>query len=114
MLRVEAVPEGVRFAVRVIPRAKHDAVAGVHGGALKVRLTAPPVEGKANAALEGFLAQILGLRRAQVRVVAGYTSRQKTVVVTGVTPEEATARLTTPAGARSKGAGEQSGPESSG
>lgn len=100
MLSVEVLTEGVRFAVRVIPRAKHNTIAGLHGGALKVRLTAPPVEGKANAALERFLAQVFGLRRGQVRVVAGHTSRQKTVVVAGVTPEEIQARLATPAPAR--------------
>jgi len=95
MLRVEETPDGVRFAVRVIPRAKHNTITGVHGGALKVRLTAPPVEGKANAALEEFLAQVLGVRRSQVQVVAGYTSRQKTISVAGVSTEQVLARLTT-------------------
>lgn len=95
MLHVEALSDGVRFAVRVIPRAKHNTISGIHGGALRVRLTAPPVEGKANAALEEFLAQALGLRPAQVCVVAGHTSRQKTIVVTGLTPEEMLTRLST-------------------
>lgn len=94
MLRLESVPDGVRFAVRVIPRAKRTALSGIHGGALKVRLTAPPVEGKANAALEAFLAERLGVRQTQVRVVAGHTSHQKIVLVTGVTPEEVKVRLT--------------------
>jgi len=94
MLRLESVPDGVRFVVRVIPRAKHTALSGTHAGALKVRLAAPPVEGKANAALVAFLAERLGVRQTQVRVVAGQTSRQKTVLVTGVTPEEVEVRLT--------------------
>ncbi len=93
MLRVSETKDGATFAVRVIPRAARNAVVGEHEGALKVRLTAPPVEGRANAALEALLAEVLGVRLAQVRVIAGHTSRQKTVAVTGVTAQEAERRL---------------------
>ena len=92
-LDVRETEEGTILAVRVIPRAGRNGIAGVHAGAVKVRLTAPPVEGKANAALEQFLAETLGVSRAQVRVLSGHTSRQKTVVVTGLTPSEVLARL---------------------
>lgn len=74
----------VRFAVRVSPRASREAIAGVHDGALKVALTAPPVEGAANAALIALLAKALGVPKRSVRIVSGESSRQKRVEVEGV------------------------------
>jgi uncharacterized protein (TIGR00251 family) len=76
--------QGVSFAVKVVPRAKKNEIVGVEGDALKVRLTAPPVEGKANAVLVEFLAEVLGVRRANVEIVAGETARRKIVRVRGV------------------------------
>ena len=75
---------GVRFTVRVQPRASRSEVVGAHGGALKVRLQAPPVDGAANAALVDLLAESLGVPRRAVRIVAGASSRSKTVDVDGV------------------------------
>ena len=75
---------GVRFTVRVQPRASRSEVVGAHGGALKVRLQAPPVDGAANAALVDLLAESLGVPRRAVRVVAGASCRSKTVDVDGV------------------------------
>ena len=80
---------GVIFAVRVIPRSSRNAFAGVQGDALKVKLTAPPVEGAANAALIAFLADRLGVRKSAVSIVSGERSRSKTVRVEGVTRERA-------------------------
>jgi uncharacterized protein (TIGR00251 family) len=74
----------LRLDVRVQPRASRNELAGVHGGALKVRLQAPPVDGAANEALVAFLAESLGVPRAAVRVVAGATSRAKVVEIEGV------------------------------
>jgi uncharacterized protein len=74
----------VSFAVRVQPRASRSAVAGVHGGALKVRLEAPPVDGAANEALVALLAERLGVARRAVRIVAGAAARSKVVEVEGV------------------------------
>ena len=74
----------VRFGVRVQPRSSRTEVAGVHAGALKVRLHAPPVDGAANEALVAFLAEALGVPRRQVRIVAGASSRAKVVEVEGV------------------------------
>jgi uncharacterized protein (TIGR00251 family) len=79
---------GVRFSVRVQPRASADEVAGTHGTALKVRLHAPPVDGAANEALVRFLAGILGVARRAVRIISGESSRIKTVEVDGITPEK--------------------------
>jgi hypothetical protein len=68
-------------------------VTGVHGGALKIALTAPPVEGKANEALIALLAEALHLPRARVSLVAGVTSRTKTIRITGKSAAEVAAAL---------------------
>lgn len=81
---VEARPGGVRFPVRVQPRASRTEVAGTHQGALKVRLQAPPVEGAANEALVDFLADSLGVPRRMVEIVSGASSRTKVVEVAGI------------------------------
>jgi uncharacterized protein (TIGR00251 family) len=77
---------GVTFAVRVIPRSSRDEIVGAQGDALKIKLTAPPVEGAANTALIEFLAKALGVRRGAVSIVRGAGSRNKLVRVQGVTP----------------------------
>jgi uncharacterized protein (TIGR00251 family) len=75
----------VRFTVRVQPRAARSKVDGVHAGALRVRLTAPPVEGAANEALIVLLAEQLGVPKRAISIVSGATSRVKLVEVEGVT-----------------------------
>jgi uncharacterized protein (TIGR00251 family) len=90
---IAAVPGGVRLRLRIQPRASRTEVAGTHGDAIRVRLTAPPVDGAANEALVRFLAERLGVSRAAVRVVSGETSRSKVVEVDGVDPGAARARL---------------------
>lgn len=77
----------VRLTVRVSPRASRDSIAGVHDGALKVSLTAPPVEGAANAALVALLAKALGVPKRAVRIAGGETSRVKRVEIDGVGAE---------------------------
>lgn len=78
------MPGGVVFRVRVQPRAGRDEVAGVEGGALKVRLTAPPVEGRANEACLRLLAERLGLPRRRLALVAGERGRDKLVRAEGL------------------------------
>ena len=73
--------DGVVITVQVQPRASRDHVAGIHDGALKVCLTAAPVDGKANDRLLRFLAGALGVRPAQVTLLRGGTARRKTVAV---------------------------------
>lgn len=73
-----------RFGVRVQPRASRSEIVGEHGGALRVRLSAPPVDGAANEALVALLAEALGVPRRAVRVLSGHASRGKTVEVEGV------------------------------
>lgn len=82
-----AVTGGVRFTVRVQPRASRSEVVGVRGNALKLRLAAPPVDGAANDELVGLLAAELGVPRRAVRIVSGISSRSKTVEVDGVGPD---------------------------
>jgi uncharacterized protein (TIGR00251 family) len=88
-----STPEGTRLALRIQPRASRDEIVGRHGDAIRVRLTAPPVDGAANEALVRFLAGRLGLARGAVTLVRGHTGRDKTVDVAGLTPEEVTRRL---------------------
>jgi uncharacterized protein (TIGR00251 family) len=82
-----------KLNVRVLPRAKHNAVQRAAGGTWKVRLVAPPVDGKANAALVAYLASCLDLPRRAVRVVSGDKSREKLVAVDGLSAQEIDARL---------------------
>ena len=84
---------GAAFAVRVMPRAKKNEISGRHGNAIKVRLTAPPVEGAANEALIDLLAEKLGVRVNQIEILAGHASRDKIVCVIGLTPQEVEERL---------------------
>lgn len=67
------------------PRASKNEIAGLHDGCLKVRITAPPVEGAANEALVRLIADALGLSRRQVSVVAGSTGRRKILEIEGAT-----------------------------
>jgi uncharacterized protein len=83
----------VTFAVRVVPRSSRNRVIGVEGGALKIKLTAPPVEGAANAALIEFVAEWLGVRRSAVSIVSGDKARNKLVRVSGVKREQLLKRL---------------------
>ncbi len=76
-------PGGLVLEVLVQPRASRTRAAGEHGGRLKIQLCAPPVDGEANAALVAFLAEALGVRRADVTLVRGVTGRRKTVRAAG-------------------------------
>jgi uncharacterized protein (TIGR00251 family) len=71
----------VTLLVHVQPNAKRSEVAGMHGGRLKIRLAAPPADGKANAELIGFLSKYAGVPKRDIEIVRGETSRQKTVVI---------------------------------
>lgn len=86
-VRVQPTATGVRMSIRVQPRASANELAGVFGDAVKVRLTAPPVEGAANEALVEFLAGTFGIPRRAVTIVSGARSRSKIVELTGITEE---------------------------
>ena len=74
-------PAGAVLNLRIVPRAAKNAIQGPHGDALKIRLAAPPVDGKANAALLEFIADKLGLAKSDVSLKSGQTSRRKVVEV---------------------------------
>jgi uncharacterized protein (TIGR00251 family) len=84
---------GVTIAIRVHPRAKKNAITGEVGDALKVSLTAPPVEGKANEACIDFFARLLKVPRSSVSIAAGQSSRNKVIRVEGLTAEDVQRRL---------------------
>ena len=86
-ITVRAHGSAVRFAVRVQPRASRSGVGGAHGEALKVRLTDPPVDGAANAALVDLLADALDVPRRAVRIISGATSRTKVIEIDGIGAE---------------------------
>jgi len=79
---------GVTFRVRVQPRAARNQVAGLYADALKLRLTAPPVDGEANEACRSFLAGLLKVPRSQVEIVSGHTGRSKMIKVLGISAEK--------------------------
>ena len=82
------------IAIRVQPRASKDEIAGVMGGALRVRLRAPAVEDRANESLCEYLAELLKTPRAAVRILSGHHSRSKRVEVRGVTEQQVLALVT--------------------
>jgi len=86
-------PDTVLVSVRVQPRASKDDIAGLHDGALKVRLRAPAVEDRANEALCEFLAQVLKTPKSAVRILSGHRSRNKRVEIRGVTEQQIHALL---------------------
>ena len=86
-------PTGAHLVVRVQPRASGNEIAGISGGAIRIRLMAPPVEGAANDALVRLLAARLGLRRSALTLISGQTGRTKLVAVEGMSAEEVGRRL---------------------
>ena len=85
--------DGVRISCWIQPRASRTKIAGLHGQALKIALAAPPVDGKANAALVEFLADTLDIPKSSIEIVMGLSSRGKTVLVRGASSEGLVAKL---------------------
>lgn len=83
---LQATDSGVLLRLRVQPRARVERLEGLHGDQLRLRLTAPPVSGAANAACIAFLAKKLGVNRSRVRIQAGEKSRDKLIHIAGLTP----------------------------
>jgi uncharacterized protein len=88
LLDIRQEKNGASFAVKVAPRASHNQIAQVADGVLKVRLTAPPVEGAANQALVKLLAKALGLAKSKVQVIKGHKSRDKRILVQDLEPSQ--------------------------
>jgi uncharacterized protein (TIGR00251 family) len=93
MVAIQNSPNGATFAVKVRPRARKNAITGEIGDALKVALTAPPVDGRANEACIEFFAKLLKVPRSSVTITSGQTSRNKVIRVAGLSEEEIRKRL---------------------
>jgi uncharacterized protein (TIGR00251 family) len=98
VIDVKATSDGATFAVKAVAGAKKNAVVGRHGEALKVAVSAPRDQGKANAALIEVIAEALGVPRKAVSLVKGETSTEKRFLVTGLTADELRRRLAKLAG----------------
>jgi uncharacterized protein (TIGR00251 family) len=85
--------KGISFAVKVHPRARKNAITGVVGDALKLALTAPPVEGKANLAVIEFFSDLFAIPRSSVTIASGETSRNKVIRISGLSRESVEQRL---------------------
>lgn len=85
-LRITPRDGGITIAVRVVPGASRTKLAGLHAGALRIAVAAPPEGGKANEELVDFLAQLFEVRRGDVCLVRGQTNRDKVIAIAGVEP----------------------------
>jgi uncharacterized protein len=95
MIPIHDTPAGATFTVKVHPRAKKNAITGALGDALKLALTAPPVDGRANEACIEFFASLLKVPRSSVTIASGETSRRKVIRVAGLSVDEVRRRLGT-------------------
>ena len=87
MVTLNETASGIAFAVRVHPRAKKNAIIGELGEAVKVALTAPPIDGRANQACIKFFADLLDIPRSAIKIVSGQSNRNKVICVTGISAE---------------------------
>jgi uncharacterized protein (TIGR00251 family) len=93
VISIQHTPTGATFAVKVHPRARKNALTGELGDALKLSLTAPPAEGRANQACIEFFADLLKVPQSSVTIASGQTSRRKIIRVAGMSPEEVRRRM---------------------
>ena len=92
-IAIVAHEDGSILPVVAQPGARRNAVLGEHAGALRVAVTAPPDKGKANAAIQALLAEVLGCKAARIALVSGAASRQKRFLIGGLEPEALRLRL---------------------
>ena len=91
---VRDTAQGAQFALRVQPRASRNAIAGTMGDAVKLAITAPPVDGKANQAVIEFLADLFRVSKSSVVIVSGETGRNKLIAIRGMSAEQVRKVLT--------------------
>jgi uncharacterized protein len=80
---IKEIPAGVLLKLKVLPRSSRCELVGRHGDALKIKVTAPPLEGRANEEIIEFLAEALGIKKGRLTIVNGHKSQHKTVAITG-------------------------------
>jgi uncharacterized protein len=93
LIPIRESASGATFAIKVHPRAKENAITGELDGALKLSLTAPPIDGKANDACIEFFAKLLKVPRSSVTIASGQTSRNKVIRVLGLSAQEVRRRI---------------------
>ena len=93
MIPIRDTPSGVTFQVKVHPRARKNGITGEIGDALKLALTTPPIEGRANEACIAFMAEFLNVPRSSVTIAAGETSRNKLIRIRGLSAAQVEAKL---------------------
>jgi uncharacterized protein (TIGR00251 family) len=93
MIPIHDTSSGATFSIKVHPRARRNAITGEVGEAVKVSLTTPPVDGRANDACIHFLAEVLNVPRSSVSIAAGLSSRKKVVRVAGLSAAQVRERL---------------------
>jgi len=93
MIELTDHPRGTVLPVRARPGARRNAILGEHDGALRVAITTKPEAGKANVALQSFLAEALGLKASQFDLLTGPTSREKRFLIVGISVAELRLRL---------------------
>lgn len=93
MIEFTSKDDSIIFNVRVVPRASKSEIVGEHGGALKIRIAAPPVDGAANAELIKLLSKEFGVPKSSVEIIGGQTSKTKQVKISNATDEKLLAIL---------------------
>ncbi|MEK9629367.1 MAG: DUF167 domain-containing protein [Nitrospinota bacterium] len=87
-MRINSFKDGIRFSAIIQPRSSKNEVAGIYNGALKIRLTSPPVDGAANKSCMRFISNWLGVSLSTIRIVQGLNSKNKIIEVEGLTEEQ--------------------------
>ncbi|MBI4633013.1 MAG: YggU family protein [Deltaproteobacteria bacterium] len=93
MIPLLETSDGIRFQIQVVPRSSRQELVGIQGDCLKIKITSPPLEGRANEECIRFLAATLGVKKSQVSIVGGLKSRKKTVAIKGLARKNAEATL---------------------
>jgi len=87
VLNLKEDKNGVVFTVKVQPRSSKNEICGIYGGAVKIKLTSPPVEGEANESLINFLSKSLNISKGQIEIIGGHKSKNKLIKMRGVKRE---------------------------
>ncbi len=92
-LLIQPQKGGCSFQVQVVPRASRTQIMGVKEGAIRLRVAAPPVDGRANEACLEFFARLLGTAKSNIRILRGHQNKKKTLLVEGIGPDQLSQRL---------------------
>lgn len=98
MLPIKETEDGITFTIRVLPRSSRCEIAGIQDNALKLKITAPPVEGLANEECIKFLSKRLDVAKSGIKIVMGLRSKNKTIHVAGLTKKDFAAKIPEAAG----------------